>query len=257
MLTIDKLCYTSKLRSIHTDLKMIYAILTIIVCISVRSMVVSILILLVSSWLTVSKGGIPLAKYLKLLFVPIVFITLSFIAIIISLSPQPLSWISFPLGKYYLTTSYVNLLEGLRFILISLSSVSCLYFIALSTPVTDLLMALKRWHIPGILIELMLLMYRFIFHLLDIANTLNNARKSRLGNKNYPTNLKTFGILLSNLLILAFKYTSHLYDGMESRCYNGQILLLEEEKVLEKRWILYLILYEIFLLIISQIMKKL
>ena len=38
-----------------------------------------------------------------------------------------------------------------------------MYFLSLNTPVTDLTMALERLHVPRLLVELMELIYRFIF----------------------------------------------------------------------------------------------
>ncbi|WP_240491804.1 CbiQ family ECF transporter T component, partial [Acinetobacter baumannii] len=45
----------------------------------------------------------------------------------------------------------------------SLASVSCLYFILLTVPFTELLAVLRRMKMPVLLTDLLLVMYRFVF----------------------------------------------------------------------------------------------
>lgn len=56
-----------------------------------------------------------------------------------------------------------------------------MYFLALNTPVTDVTMALERMHVPHLLVELMELIYRFIFVLTETASRIRLAQESRLG----------------------------------------------------------------------------
>ena len=52
-----------------------------------------------------------------------------------------------------------------------LAAVSCLYFLSTSTPMTELFTALRRMHIPGFLVEMMELVYRYIFVLLEAVSS--------------------------------------------------------------------------------------
>ena len=110
----------------------------------------------------------------------------------------------------------------------ALASVSCLYFLSFNTPMPDILNVLRVMRCPRIILELMLLIYRYIFVLLEIASNLRTAQNSRLGNKDYRTSLKSFGALASALFIRAIKKSNALYDAMESRCYDGTIRVLNE-----------------------------
>ena len=115
-----------------------------------------------------------------------------------------------------------------QLILTAMASVSCLYFLTLTTPMTDILMVLKRIHCPYLIIELMMLIYRFIFVLLDIAYQLRISQICRLGNKDRRTSWESIGGLMAVLLVRAMSRANDLYDAMESRCYNGVISVLEE-----------------------------
>ena len=251
MIIIDKLCYASRLRYMNASVKTLLAVLTLIFCITDRSVIISLLILAVMSWLTIKKGGVPLSRYLKLMRIPLVFLFLSTLAILVNISASPMDAFAIPLGSIYITSSYAALLHAAQLILTALASVSCLYFLSLSTPVTDLLGVMKRFHLPDLFIELMLLIYRFIFVLFGIADALSTSRDSRLGNVDFRTSCRSFGSMASALFIRAFKKSNALYDAMESRCYNGRIHVLSEEYPPERKHLCLILLFELMLIVIS------
>ena len=61
MLSIDKLCYQSKLRSRSAEEKFSFAVLTLCVCVCCRRAAVSCTVLLAMGLMTVCRGGVPLA----------------------------------------------------------------------------------------------------------------------------------------------------------------------------------------------------
>lgn len=250
MLTIDTLCYTSNLRYVNACEKFAFAAATIVLCVVSRSIAVACVVLLVTGWLTIRKGGISFFRYEKLMRIPIFFLLLSTITIIVNISRTPMNAFAFNAGNYYLTGDWDSILFGVQLILTALASVSCLYFLSLNTPMTDILDILTKLHCPKIVIELMLLIYRFIFVLLSIASAISTSQDSRLGNVTLRTSYRSFGTMISALFIRAFKKSNALYDAMESRCYDGTIHVLNESHPAKKREILAIILFEIVLLLI-------
>ena len=248
MIVIDKLCYYSKLRYVNAGEKFAYAMATLIFCLVSRSIVIALLVLAVNGILNVKTGGIPLSRYKTLMAVPLAFLFLSTIAIIINISKTPLDAFAIPVGSYYITGSYSSILYGIQLILTALASVSCLYFLSLNTPMTDIILVLHKLHCPLLIQELMLLIYRFIFVLLDIASAITTSQNSRLGNKDYKTSIKSFGSMISVLFIRAMKKSNALYDAMEARCYDGTIRVLTENYPPKKKEIIYIILFELLLL---------
>ena len=251
MLLIDKLCYQSNLRYVNAGEKFLYAVLTLCMCIVSRSVLLAVVVLAVNSYLIVGRGGIPLFRYRNLMLVPLVFLLLSTLAIILNFSKTPLDAFAIPVGNLYITSSFRSLYQGLQLILTAMASVSCLYFLALNTPMTDILNELRKLRIPGLLLELMLLIYRFIFVLLEIASCILTAQKSRLGNRDLKTSVKSFGSMVSVLFIRSLKKSGALYDAMESRCYDGTIRVLTENYPPKKAEILLIFVFEIFLLLLT------
>lgn len=256
MLLIDKLCYYSKLRYMNAGEKFLYAIITIAACIISRSLIIALLVFIVNTVLTVGIAGISGRRYRNLMLVPVVFLILSTLAIIVNFSRTPMDAFAIPAGSWYITGSQSSVLFGIQLMATALSAVSSLYFLSLNTPMPDILMVLSKLHCPAMISELMLLIYRFIFVLLEVALNIMLSQKSRLGYKNYKTSLKSFGAMISILFIRAMKKSNALYDAMESRCYSGTIHVLNENFKPTKKEITAIILFTAVLAVLT-ILKKL
>ena len=156
------------------------------------------------------------------------FLALSSVAVLFFVSSSPQELFSFRLFSRYIGISRLSFSNWYSLMAVAFSGVSCLYFLILTTPVTDLLAVLRRLHCPWLLLELMLLIYRAIFVLLDIASAIQTAQNCRLGNRTFRSKLSCMGQMLSVLLVRSLKKSSLLYDAMESRLYDGKIQVLEE-----------------------------
>lgn len=250
MISIDSLSYQSNLRYMNAMEKFIFSMANLLFCVVSRSILASVTIFLTMGCLTVFVGKIPLRKYVHLLSIPVLFLSLNTLILGISIRKTPLPLFSITFGSWYLTASYETLLYAITIFITAMASVSCLYFLSCNTPMTDILTVLTSLHLPKLLIELMLLIYRYIFVLLESAHALMISAHSRLGNRDYKTSLQSFGALGSSLFIRAIKRSGALFDAMESRCYDGTILVLNEQ--LPYKWgeILWMSAFELLLVII-------
>lgn len=251
MIVIDKLCYNSKLRYENAGEKFAFAVITLCICVMSRSIAVACIVLAVTGILTVWKGGIPVSRYLRFLTAPLAFLLLSTLAIMLNIRHTPLDLFALPVGGWYLTASRHSFFYAVQLILTALSAVSCLYFLSFTTPMPDILEVLKKLRCPRLLIELMLLIYRFIFLLLEIASAISTSQDCRLGNKDYKTSLKSFGMLGSMLMIRAVSRSNKLYDAMEARCYDGTIRVLSETQPPRKKVIAAIILFDTALFVFA------
>lgn len=255
MITIDRLSYQSKLRYVNTGEKFIFSISALCFCIGTRSIILALFVLFIMGIFTVLKGGIPFIQYLRLMTIPLVFLLLNVCILGLSIRKTPLEVFSISFGSWYLTASYDTLHYAIQIFITALASVSCLYFLSCNTTMTDILTLLKKIHCPSLIIELMLLIYRFIFVLLECANAITISQHSRLGNKDYKTSLSSFGMLVSNLFIRTIKRSNSLFDAMESRCYNGTIAVISEEYPPKRKEVIGLILFELLLLFLAVITR--
>ena len=250
MILIDRLCYNSNLRYVNAGEKFAFAVLSLCACVLSRSIPVSCFVLVIMGILSVWKGGIPFSCYVRYMGVPLVFLLLSSLAIIINFSREPLDLFAFSTGGIYITGSRESLFYALNLILTALASVSCLYFLSFHTPMPDILSVLRRLRCPKLILELMLLIYRFIFVLFETASSITVSQQSRLGNRSFKTRIRSFGKLGSSLFILALKRSGALYDAMESRCYDGSIRVLSREQPAKAGEIAVIALYGAVLVLV-------
>ncbi|WP_160688439.1 cobalt ECF transporter T component CbiQ [Clostridium sp. C2-6-12] len=230
---IDFYAYASKIRPWNSTFKVSLSVLTVILCIVLDNPYVSIVIIISMSYLTVIKGGIPINEYLSVLAIPMFFILLSTFTIAIDFSKQPMGEYNLFLGFCYIFTT-IDQLKKMAFLILKIfAAISALQMLTLSTPSSEIIYVLRKARIPKIIVELMSLIYRYIFILIDVYSKMKNSAKSRQGYCDFKTSCYTFGSIASNMFIISLGKANAYYDAMEARCYDGELLFLEEDKKVE------------------------
>ncbi len=256
MISIDKYAYSSKLK--HTDplQKVTFALLTLAVCLWADNLIISVAVIFIMGGMTVSRGGTPLRFYIKLLLLPVSFLIIGVSTVAVNISEQPESLLAaIPVAGIWIGVSNEGLQEAIKLFFKALGAVSCLYFLSLSTPMVDLLAALRRLRMPKLLVELMGLVYRFIFVLLETADTIYNAQNCRMGYSSLTAGYRSLGSLISMLFIKSYKRSDELYTALEARGYEGELNVLEE--TYEKHWKGYVLAVTInVILVLSSIALK-
>ncbi|HCD42434.1 MAG TPA: cobalt ECF transporter T component CbiQ, partial [Lachnoclostridium sp.] len=64
------------------------------------------------------------------------------------------------------------------------------------------------------------------------------AAKSRLAYCDFKPSCRSFGSTAGNLFVVSLKKANTYYDALTARCYDGELLFLEEEKEV-KGWQLW------------------
>lgn len=252
MISMDKYAYSSKLRYVEPLQKLIFAVVTLIVGLWLDNVVISIIIFSIMTYATVFYGGIPIKYYFKLLVIPMIFLFISAIPLVINVADKPQGFLyCFRIGRFFIGLSKIGSLKFLLLFFRVLASVSCLYFLSLSTPVIDLLVALRKLKVPKLIVEITGLFYKFVFIIMDTAENMFIAQNSRLGYINVSTAYGSLGILISNLFIRSYKRANELYIALEARGYEGEINVLEDDYKRDKKLYFYTVLINILLLIIS------
>lgn len=229
MINIDKHAYNSKLKHRDPMQKLIFALMTMGVCLWADSIPVSVAVILIMIWVTVRKGGTPFPLFLKLLCVPMSFLIIGVLTIAINISRDPGVFLyQVDVFGMHVGVSATGIANAGRLFFKALGAVSCLYYLSLSTPLVDLLAVLGRLKVPKLIIELMSLIYRFVFVLLETADTMITAQNSRLGYYSLSSGFRSLGALVSTLFIRAFKRSDELYTALEARGYDGELNVLEE-----------------------------
>ncbi|MGC8775154.1 MAG: cobalt ECF transporter T component CbiQ [Chlorobaculum sp.] len=227
MRTLDHYAASSRLRDVAPGYKLLYALPPIAMVLWVDSALFALLIFGLMSGPVVMKGGVRLADYLRWLLLPAAFLLTATAAVAfdISVHPEPFLF-SIPLGSAFIGVTSAGFARAIHLAFKALASVSCLYFIAFTTPVADLGRSMASLGIPALLIEMTLLVYRFVFLLFETALEMATAQRSRLGYAGTAASFRSLASLASNLFLFSARRAEELYVAMECRGYDGSIRVL-------------------------------
>ena len=248
--SIDFYAYTSKIRHWNATFKVSLSAAILILCIVLENPYVSGVVIIAMAYLTIVKGELPVNEYLLILAIPIIFILLGTFTIAIDFSKQPMGQYNLYLGFCYVFTSQAKIKEVVFLILKVVAAISALQMMTLSTPSSEIIYVLRKAHVPKLIVELMNLIYRYIFILMDVYTKMKNSAESRQGYCDFKTSCYTFGSIASNMLVISLKKANTYYDAMEARCYDGDLIFLEEDKKVETLQIASAVVFIIFLILI-------
>ena len=226
---IDYYALQSRLHSVPAGLKALTALALIVLTLAFRAPLVSLLVWFLTAALTVAVGKTPLRTWARLFLTPLTFVLLSGLALLFDFAGSPSGVVSLPCFGAYLTIPLQAQQTTLVILTGATASVSCLYALCLSTPMPQLIAALGRVRIPELLIELMYLIYRYIFVLSGTLSQMKIAAASRLGYGSFRRSFATTASIMTSLLISSFQRASASFDAMQSRCYEGRLRFLEQK----------------------------
>ncbi|MCL6634737.1 MAG: cobalt ECF transporter T component CbiQ [Peptococcaceae bacterium] len=235
MFVIDQYAYSNRLRSVHPGEKFAFAVSTMAICLALPSVAASLAVVLLMAGAAVLRAGIPGRVYLKLMTLPLSFLLVGVAAVAVSVTSEPgaaVHGVTVRGLTVGVTARDLGVAAGL--FCRSLGAVSCLYFLSLTTPMVEIIPVLRGLKVPALFIELMGLVYRFIFVVMDTAAKMYTAQSSRWGYASLKTSFHSLGQLVSNLFIKSHHRSQALYTALMSRCYNGDLNVVGQRYAVSK-----------------------
>ena len=177
-------------------------------------------------WLAVALSGVgPVRVFLRsLVALPFILIALP---TVFTKPGEPLFELS--LGLFALTGTR----EGLEFfasvLVKSWASVTAAVLLTSTTPAFQLLAALRALKIPELLVVVVMLMYRYMFVLVDEAQRMMRSRAARSAGTGRGTGgsvawrAKVAGGMAGSLFLRTLDRTERIYMAMLARGYDGTI----------------------------------
>jgi len=220
MLKIDQYAYINGLKHVHPAEKVAFAFVFLLFTIITKNKSIACLTFFIMSISVVFAAKIPLSQYIKLLLLPSMFLLTSMMTIVISVTSinsyvNPLWQIE--IGSWSIYTSLANLKQAFDLGTTVIASISCLYFLILTTSINQILWVLKQLKLPILFIELVGMTYRFIFVLLDKMHEIFLAQSSRLGYQNHKDWITSVAQLIVSLFIKSSQSAKELQTAIESR----------------------------------------
>jgi cobalt/nickel transport system permease protein len=245
---LDYYAHNNGLRNVNTTFKLLFALCTLTICVASPSPLIPLFIFILVPIILIFKAQISFKFYFKFISIPFCFALITFLYMALFFGVND-PWIYLgSLGPLELTIFRDGIQMGFLVFSRMLGAFSCLLFLAFTTPMTEIFSLLHRLRIPPIMVELSMLMYRFIFLFLDETEKMHQSQKTRLGYSNWKNSLRCWGMLGGNLFIRTWFQGEKLQMAMESRGYNGTLKTMNEIEFPGSKNIILLVSFELLLL---------
>ncbi|MEI6562687.1 MAG: cobalt ECF transporter T component CbiQ [bacterium] len=181
-----------------------------------------LIILLMVSLVALLGARIPYALYGRVMAIPMAFILIGASSLLVTLS--------FHSGLIHFGLTNDGVIPAIRLVARAMAAASCLIFFSLTTPTADWMPLLRKFYVPTVVVDLMMMTYRHLFVFAERLSTLQQAQAARLGNLTFKSRIRTTGLIGANLFIRSLDRARRIELGMEARCYNGEIPCLPFER---------------------------
>ncbi|GEN34192.1 cobalt ECF transporter T component CbiQ [Aneurinibacillus danicus] len=222
---LDTLAYTNRLRHVSPAQKLSFGLSTLFFVLVAHTKVHVAVFAWMSVWI-VGYAGIAARVYVNLLMALAVFLALGLPPLVLEISLQPVLepvLFQFSAGPWHVYASEEGMKAAGVLLFRSLASVSCLYFILLTVPFTELLVVLRRVGIPALITDLLLVMYRFVFVFLETAGQLWIAQQARGGGRGFMNKMQAAGRLVTRLFTRTLQRYQQLSVGLTARGFEGEL----------------------------------
>jgi cobalt/nickel transport system permease protein len=220
---LDDVAQNSTFRHIHPGTKVLLGLGSLIICLVSPTPVVPLISGIILSVVLLIPARVSPLVYGELLLAPGIFTAFSIIVLLFMLGGEEVIWRFSPVSWINLTITEGAVRQSALVLFRVFGCTISLFFIALTTPVTDLFNGMKRIGIPIELIDLMMIVYRYIFIVFDQAVEIWHAQVMRLGYSRPRESIRSFSMLCGMLFISSWIAGEDLIRAMDCRCYDGII----------------------------------
>ena len=222
MIKIDYIAYNNPLANKNPYVKSGFAMGLLIAAISFKSVYLLAFIIFIMNALILVGVRIEFKFYLKLLMIPVSILGLSTMMILITYNTQAANFVikCHAFGGF-IGITHETLRTACYLFLRCFASICCIYFMTLTVGMNQLIQVLRKLHLPHEIIELLILMYRFIFIFLEEMEEMKRAQEMRFGYTDLYTSYHSTGMLISQLFKRIMQRYEELCVALEMKLYEG------------------------------------
>jgi cobalt/nickel transport system permease protein len=246
---IDRQAYTNALAKTSPITKIFFCFSALILSVSSPSPVIPVIIFLVNLFLLFFVAKVSTRFFFHLLEYPFFALTLSVIIIALFfgsgavLTQLSTSWFTWNIYTSGITMAIATFLRVI-------GAISSTFLLVLTTSMTDIFITLRKIKVPKVLIEISLLIYRYIFVFMEVSSKMNTAQKLRQGHSSVMRRLRSLALLAGNLFIRTLEQGERTFTAMNSRGYDGDIRILDELPRPRKTVLGTIMIFDIFMVIL-------
>ncbi|MFC4101789.1 cobalt ECF transporter T component CbiQ [Paenibacillus xanthanilyticus] len=229
---IDSYSYGNRLRSLPATAKCGFAAALLLLAYLAGPAEQAAITVWLCSW-TVRRAGIGARFYAAALGSVLGFYLLSLPALLVEVMPESAAMVPAAVGvdigrwQLVLTEDGGKLALGLMLRILACSS--CFLFLILTTPMADLFQVLRKLRVPLLVLEIMQIMYRFLFLLLQTAFELYTAQRARGGYRGAKRTIADTATLAARLFDRTMSRYEGWMRGLRARGFEDELRLAPGE----------------------------
>lgn len=235
MFEVDDLAYGSAALKWSPSGKFLFAISLLVASLLASTLLVPLLVLIVGVALLGYSVRFRFPKVIGLLVLEGVGIIVLGGLVIALVTPGEPVWV-LDLFLFKITFSNVGMATATLVTLRALAGVSVMLFFATSTPIPYFADMLVRLKVPKEFAELMVMVYRYSFMLLDEAGRMHLAAQCRLGFRGRTNTVRTYAKMMVGMFIRSMETAERSNVGMQCRNYQSGVAMLRQPKGITYSW---------------------
>jgi cobalt/nickel transport system permease protein len=223
MLEIDKCAYLNNLKDVNPLIKVVITFIGIMASMISYNIKIHILIMTFMTISIVFIAKIDIKLYIKCLKIPIIFLIIGIGLNLINISFENKDYIyNIKILGLYIGTTKFAIQSSINILSRSISCIISIYFLILTTPFNQLIVVLKTLHIPHTLIELMILIYRFIFIFIEEVEEIYKSQQLKFGYRDLRTSYNSTALLIKTLFFKMMKRYEDMSISLDIKLYDGK-----------------------------------
>ena len=211
---IDHSAYNNRWRQVSPAAKSVFCLCGISAAFLAGQPGLSGAVAIVIALITIIGAGIPVSRYLRAIAPALLFLGLSALTLLVSFD------------RSGITFTGAGRDQAAQLCGRATASVAALLFVALTTPMTEILSLLRKLKLPDLLLDMAVIGYRMLFVFSDAVQQIRTAQSARLGYASYRQSLRSLGQLIAAVTLQVWQRAAALDLAARARCNDGSLRFL-------------------------------
>lgn len=218
---IEQSAYTNRWRRVSPAAKGFFSLCGLLAAFAAATPATACGIAAVLCAVTILGAGITPGRYLRVAAPALLFLAVSTLSLAVSLNiGSSVRDVSLRLAQ----TEYDKIAQVCGR---SLGGLAALLFLALTTPLIDIIALLRRLKAPEVLLDIMILCYRTLFVFSESVQDTITAQSARLGYASVRLSMRSLGGLVANITVQVWQRSQALHLAATARNNDGPLRFLE------------------------------
>jgi len=223
MMLIEPLAYRNRWRHIPAEAKAAFAGLAMVAAFLAHPPVAPFALAAGLAAVTIAGARIPARSFLRVALLPAGFLALSALTLAVTVHPAS--------GAVPLAASIepAAVARAVAVVGRSAAALSAMLFLALTTPMTDLIALARRLRVPAVIVEIMTVCYRSLSILSETIHDMRQAQSARLGYASFSSSVRSMGTAVGLLAVETWRRSIIMHQASVARSGGGELRFLEPE----------------------------